>query len=137
MREAGAWWLLLIGVWLLTLGAVTTSELAAAVLLALPCALAARAARLALGGRWRVRPGWVKWVRHLPVSALRDTFAVLRARGPGRLDRMAVAPDNDPAVATVAIGLTPGTLVADAGEDEVLVHSLVSRRSPILDEVTR
>ena len=143
MREVAAWWVVLTGFWLLTVSSMQAEEVAAAVVLAVPCAFAARAARQAMDGAWRPRPGWARWFRRLPVAAVTETVAVLGRRGPGKLEDFDLPDEPGPVsearkgVSTVAIGLTPGTLVARTAERKITVHRLSLRRSPVPDEVSR
>jgi hypothetical protein len=130
--ETLVWWVVLCGLWLLTLSTFPTPELVAAVAVSLPCAASATVARRAVGASWRVRPGWARWLPPLPVAVLADTVRVLAAvlrrpvvRGErGRLLRVAPRPESDKryaatqrALAVVALSLSPGSVVVGAAND--------------------
>jgi len=66
--EIAAWWAFLVAVWLATLNTFSVAELITAAVLAVPCALAARAARRAAGLRWTIRLGWSRWLLALPAD---------------------------------------------------------------------
>jgi multisubunit Na+/H+ antiporter MnhE subunit len=143
MREIAAWWVVLAGVWVLTINTMQVAELVAAAVFAVPCAVAAFAARRAMDGAWRPRAGWLRWFRRLPWAAFTETAAVLPRRGPGKFEDFelpeepAASSQARKAIATVAIGLTPGTLVARTDERRLVVHRLSPRRSPVPGEVAR
>jgi multisubunit Na+/H+ antiporter MnhE subunit len=129
LAELVVWWAVLLGVWLMSLNAFSYAELLTATALALPCAFAARAARIAASGRWRVRAGSVRWPAHLPWAVAHDTVAVLRlAAEPDRPDDDSfddVALDHDcEALATTVVSGAPGSVVVDAQNDRLLVHRL-------------
>ncbi len=133
LAEVVIWWAVLLGVWLMSLNAFSYEELGTAAGLALPCAFAARAARIAARGRWRVRPHWARWLPHLPVAVLHDTVAVLRLAT--KRDR----PEDDSfdevpldggqqvaheALATAVVSSAPGSVVVDAKDNRLCVHHL-------------
>lgn len=129
-------------VWLLTASSVTPPEAIAAAIFALPAAAIAAAARRSLGGIEAPRVRWWRWFVRVPVTAVAETVAALRVRGPGREERLELPEDRleaRQAVATIAIGLSPGAMIADARPDEsaVIVHRLVPGRLRVLDEVQR
>jgi multisubunit Na+/H+ antiporter MnhE subunit len=153
--ETLVWWVALCGLWLLTLSTFPTPELVAAVVVALPCAAAATVARRAVGASWRVRPGWARWLRPLPVAVLADTVRVLAVvlRRPvvraerGRLLRVVPHPESDAryaatqrALAVIALSLPPGSVVVGADDapgrdgDELLLHVLADG-PPRMNEV--
>ncbi|WP_154676174.1 hypothetical protein [Amycolatopsis benzoatilytica] len=141
-RELVYWWLVLVAVWLCTAASLSLPEAVAAAVAALPCALLAAASRRALRGVPRPRLRWWRWFTRVPQTAVAETVAALRTSGPGRTEELALPRDRlaaRQAVATVAIGLSPGTIVADVPERDaaVLVHRLVPGRSRILDRVRR
>lgn len=130
--EIAVWWAVLLLVWLASLNAFSFAELGTAAGLALPCAFAARAGRIAAGGRWRLDWHWARWLLSVPWAILHDTVSVLRlAMGPDR-------PDDDSidavelegrgagheALATLVLSTSPGSVVVDADEDRLLVHRL-------------
>jgi hypothetical protein len=149
--EAGCWWGVSVGIWLLTLSSVTGPELVAAAACGLPCGLAARAGRHAMRARWQPRLHWARWLVALPAAVAADTGRVLllAIRGlageqlPGGLrqvqlprgERAAVAAGHR-ALAALTISLTPGTVVLDADPEEnmLLLHDLATGW-PRLDRV--
>jgi multisubunit Na+/H+ antiporter MnhE subunit len=155
--EVLTWWSLLVGVWVLTLSSVATSEMLAATGSALPCAVAATAAREVTGGHWRPSPAWIRWFVRLPVAVVADTGRLLvaaarnvaagdRDRDPGELRTIPIAgggPDDAyaarQALATFAVSFTPGTFVADVDPDHavLLVHVLASGRPSMAEAVRR
>ena len=136
------WWLAACGVWLLTLSSVNAAELVVSLACALPCGLAARAARIALGARWRLRPRWVWWLAPLVVALFVDAARVLLLavrrhdveREAGRLVDVPL-PDGETedvasgraALATLVMSTTPGTLVVQGDPERrvLTLHSLV------------
>ena len=143
--EVLVWWCLLIGVWVLTLSSVSTSDMAAAAGSALLCAIAAVAGREAVGGHWRPSRDSLRWFLRLPAVVLVDTARILGVAArqlaappgedPGELRRVDLTADASgpqragrQATATLAVSLTPGTYVADVDEENsaLVVHSLVS-----------
>jgi multisubunit Na+/H+ antiporter MnhE subunit len=152
LLEVAAWWAALLLVWLATLTAFSLEELATASALAVPCALAARAARRAAGIRWRIKPGWARWLLSVPWSVLHDTVAVLLlAVRPDRPeddsfqevvlsgDRDSAGRNGHEALATAALSAAPGSVVVDAGEqhDRLLVHTLPIGRTRLERAVRR
>jgi multisubunit Na+/H+ antiporter MnhE subunit len=148
------WWAAACGIWLLTLSSVNAAELVVALACALPCGLAARAARVALGGRWRVRPSWVWWLAPLAAAVLSDAVRVLvLALGRHDVDREAGRLVDVPlheaeaeevaagraAMATVVMSSTPGTLVVQADPERrvLTLHSLVPAGSALERAVRR
>jgi multisubunit Na+/H+ antiporter MnhE subunit len=148
------WWAAACGVWLLTLSSVSAAELVVALACALPCGLAAWAARLALGERWRVRPQWVWWLGPLALSVFSDAarLLVLAIRPHvidhevGRLVDVPLREDDAQdvasgraAIATLAMSATPGTLVVegDAERRVLTLHSLVPGGSRLERAVRR
>lgn len=149
--ELLCWWAMTVGVWLLTLSSVTLPDLLVAAACGLPCAVAARAGRKAVGGVWRPRPGWIRWWAVLPLSVLADTarvFAVAARRGqeshpPGRVTTVHLPRDaQEPvaaarrALATLAVSSTPGTFVIadDPQALRLVVHSL-SEKPTLMEKV--
>lgn len=151
--EVLCWWLAACGVWLLTLSSVNAAELAVALACALTCALAAWAARVTLGGRWRIHPWWVWWLAPLVVSVFSDSVRVLglalrrrdTGRERGRLVDVAL-PEGEPddvaagraAMATLVMSATPGTLAVEADPERrvLTLHSLVPAGS-LLERAVR
>ncbi|HEX3792100.1 MAG TPA: Na+/H+ antiporter subunit E [Pseudonocardiaceae bacterium] len=149
--ETFVWWVILVGVWLATLSAFSFEELAVAAVLALPCAVAAGAARRAAEVRWTVGSGWAQWLLALPGAVLHDTAAVLRLgmRWQRREDedefRRVPLPTESAdgrragreAVTTEVLSATPGSVVVDADEhDGLLVHAMPIGRTRLEQETT-
>ena len=127
------WWMAACtGVWLLTLSSVSWPDLAVAAACAVPCALAARAGRRAVGGHWRPRLRWLAWLAPLAAAipadlarlflvAARPAAAQAGDGPPGRFQRITM-PRGEPvpvasarhALATLTISATPGSLVIDS-----------------------
>lgn len=127
IAEVAVWWAVLLLVWLASLNAFSYAELATAAGLALPCAFAARAARIAANGRWRLDPRVLRWLLRAPWAVLHDTAAVLRlAAKPDRpqVDSFDPIPVEDEALATAMVSAAPGSVVVDAEDDELTVHRL-------------
>jgi multisubunit Na+/H+ antiporter MnhE subunit len=148
------WWAASCGVWLLTLSSVNAAELAVALACGLPCGVAAWAARVALGERWRVRPHWVWWLIPLSVAVFSDAVRLLvLALRPhdldqeeGRLVDIPLPEDESEgvaagraAIATLVMSATPGTLAVqgDPGRRVVTLHSLVPGGSALERAVRR
>ncbi|NDJ90137.1 hypothetical protein [Mycolicibacter kumamotonensis] len=144
LGETLLWWLITAAVWVLTLTERTVAELAAAVLCTLPCAVAARAARWANRGSWRLQPGWLRWVPTVTAELLTQTaqvwaYLLVPSRRSRSEIRPVALPDEPAAVAagrraaaTLALATTPGTVVLDSAAHTVLVHR-VGRRPGALE----
>lgn len=151
-----AWWMgACTGVWLLTLSSVSWPELVVAAACGLPCAVAARAGRRAVGGSWRPRLRWLAWLGPLAAAIPADLarLFLLAARPgaagagtggpPGRFQQITM-PRGEPApvasarhaLATLTISATPGSLVIDSdpATGTVDLHDLGSGW-PRLDQV--
>jgi multisubunit Na+/H+ antiporter MnhE subunit len=147
--EVLVWWVVLVLVWLASLTSTSVPELVAAAVCAVPCALAARWARLSAGNAWRPRVRWLAWLRAVPVSVVSDTARVFgvvlrRLRGErvtGDFRTLPVCSDDEGtrAVATVLVSATPGTVVVDAppGENVLVAHTLVDGPSAVERAVSR
>jgi multisubunit Na+/H+ antiporter MnhE subunit len=133
-REVAVWWAILVVVWLGTVSVVTAQEWLAAAVLAVPCAVAARHGRRAAGAHWAPGAGWTRWLLALPQAVLHDTAAmlVLAVRG-DRTSEDGFAelplPDDDAgagreALATVVLSATPGSVVVDAHDQRLTVHTV-------------
>lgn len=132
--EVVVWEVVLALLWLATTSSVSVQESVAAVVFALPCAVAATAARRAAGGHWRPNRSWLRWLLVLPWAVLRDTAAVLVhvvRRDDGEFTRVGLP--HDPAeaqrtareaLAAGALSATPATVVADANGKGLVVHRL-------------
>ncbi len=149
--EIAAWWAFLVLVWLATLNTYSVAEVITAVVLAVPCAIAARAGRTAAGLRLRVRPGWSRWLLALPAAVAHDTVAVLwlalrrHSREPDDTFRTVPLPAEPDAphrvaraaVSTAILSATPGSVVVDADDDELLVHAVPIGRTRLERELRR
>ena len=149
------WWGALVGIWLITLSSVDLSEVMVSAICALPCALAALAARPAMGARWAPRLRWLGWAAPLLAAVMADAGRVLtlpprRAVNAQRWDgefRTTSLPENEPtetslarrALATMIVSATPATFVVDADPEQsrLLVHSLVTARPRMEQVVSR
>lgn len=141
--EAGLWWAGLIGIWLITLPAVTVPEVVVSAVAAVPCALLTVRARHAMEESWGLDFGWLRGLAVLPLSVIADAARVLTlplrgARAKPHKDDLQTVPLSGPrrgpagetrrATATVLVSATPATVVVDSEPDdhELLVHRLVS-----------
>jgi hypothetical protein len=137
------WWAASVAIWTLTLSSVPNPELVAAACCGLPCALAARAGRKAIGARWRPRPRWAAWLLPLLVAIPADAgrlaaFTIRRLvtrEDAGSLHRVRLPAGEAPdvaaarhAVATLVVSVTPGTFIvySDLKGGTLVIHTLVS-----------
>ena len=149
--EIGWWWAAAVAIWAQTLSSVSPQELTAAAICGLPCAVAARAGRKAVGGCWRPRLRWTAWLLPLVVAVPADTARMLvgtirwlaARQVPGELKEIQMPAGEPPdvaagrhAMAILTISATPGTFVVDSDpeEDKIVIHTLVSG-SPHLERV--
>lgn len=149
IREVLPWWLGLIGLWVLTLSTPSWPEIVVAAVAAVPCAFAARAARRAVGGAWRPRPSWLRWLLTIPGTAVRESASalvkVVRHPRAGRFDTVGLPAEPDAvrdaraALAAAVVGCTPGAMVVATPPDDhkLVVHRLLDGDSRVLDEVRR
>jgi multisubunit Na+/H+ antiporter MnhE subunit len=139
------WWLLLFGLWLLTLSSVSVAESVVAAVLALLCAFVARAGRRASRVGWRPQLAWLTWFALLPIVLCMDTVRLfvgtVTRNLPQRLeevelpdDRSAARGDARRAAAVLALSATPGSVVLDAAPDRPLVLHVVVSGRPRLDK---
>jgi multisubunit Na+/H+ antiporter MnhE subunit len=138
--EIAAWWAVLLLVWLASLNAFSYTELGTAAGLAIPCAFAARGARIAASGRWRVRARWARWLLFAPSAILHDTAAVLRLaakRDRPEDDSFDHIPAEDEALSTAVISSAPGSVVVDADDDRLTVHRLPIGDTKLTEAVRR
>jgi multisubunit Na+/H+ antiporter MnhE subunit len=148
--EALFWWGAALGIWLLSLSAVPTSELVVATLASLPCGIVAVAGRLATQHAWTMRPGWLVPVLLLPVSIVTDTCEVLLSavtRRPGRFETVSVGgglgtgalPEGRRAAATFWVTVTPGSYIIDIDPDsgQALLHAVSTHGPPMERLATR
>src|SRR4051812_16833099 len=82
--ESLVWWGICLGVWLVTLSAVSSQEWLVSVLASVPCGVLATVGRRAAADGWSFRPAWFSSALTLPVSIAADTAAVLAGALPGR-----------------------------------------------------
>lgn len=150
LLEAVVWWGLTLGIWLLSLSAVSGQELIVATPTALGCGLLAVAARRAARGSWHLRARWLLPLLRLPVSIPLQTIgalaSVVRADG-GSFEAVALpegvgdapAARGRRAIATFLTTLSPGSVVVDADPDrgEALVHVLGARRGSAAGRAAR
>jgi multisubunit Na+/H+ antiporter MnhE subunit len=129
-----------LGVWLITLSAVSMEDLVVATLVSFPCGVLAVVGRVATRHTWGLRPVWLVPLLTLPIAIVSDTFQVLSSavlRRPGRFDSIAVGggvgdgarAQGRRAIASFWVTVTPGSLVADIdpGTGEALIHVLAER----------
>jgi multisubunit Na+/H+ antiporter MnhE subunit len=147
------WWAAAVAIWALTLSSVSPEELIISAICGLPCAVAARAGRKAVAGRWRPRLRWTTWLLPLLVAVPADAGRLLAVtirrlvtrERPGDVQEYRLPMGEPPdvaaarhAMAILIVSATPGTFVADSDpeEDTIVVHTLVSGR-PRLEQVVR
>jgi len=151
LAELLFWWAASMGIWLITLSSMSLPEVSIAAASGLPCAVAAVAARKAVGGSWPPRPAWLRWAAPLPVAVVADGVRVLgRAAGvlvgrrieegeirPVQLPRERPAPQRQSreAMAVALTNASPGTVVFDLDDDsgQMLLHALGSG-APSMEE---
>jgi multisubunit Na+/H+ antiporter MnhE subunit len=137
--EVVVWWAACLGIWLVSLAAVSGSELLVATCASLPCGVLATAGRQAAQERWTLRPRWLLPLLVLPVAIVTDAVQVLASVLPGRRDgghftTVAIrgGAGDEPAaagrraLATLIVSASPGSIIADIDRDsgEALVHVL-------------
>lgn len=147
--EVAFWWGACLGVWLISLSAVSGQELLVSVLVSFPCGVIALVGRLATANRWGLRPSWLRGAVVVPFAIVNDALQVLfqvfrSPRREGEFVRIPVnggagdGPEADGrrAVATMLTTLTPASIVADIDPDtgEALVH-VISVRGPHMEKV--
>jgi multisubunit Na+/H+ antiporter MnhE subunit len=151
--EITAWWAFLVVVWIASLNTISVAEVVTAAVLAVPCAIAARAGRRAAKLDWRLSARWSRWLLALPGAVVHDTGAVLllairpRTREDDDEFRALELPDEPDsarqtgreAVATAVVSATPGSVVVDAQNEhrKLLVHGLPIGRTRLEQEVRR
>lgn len=145
--EIAVWWLLLFGLWLITLSSMSVAEAVTAAVVALLCAVVARAGRRASKVDWRPELAWLTWFAMVPIVLCVDTvrlFAATATRGrniPQRFEKLELPGDRSDAradarraAAVLALSATPGSVVLDAAPDRPLVLHVVVSGRPRLDE---
>lgn len=146
--EVVVWWGLCLGVWLISLSAISLPELVVAVLASFPCAVLAVAGRHAAGNTWRFRARAFAPAALLPVAIVSDTAGVLASALPGRRRAgeftdvhveggagKGPAPDGRRAVATLLVTLTPGSFVADIHDDGTARVHVLTERGPRMERI--
>ncbi|MBF6277537.1 MULTISPECIES: Na+/H+ antiporter subunit E [Nocardia] len=138
VAEAAAWWLICVLIWQATVTVAAWEELIAAAVPALPCAVAACAARRAVGGSWRPPARLPRWVARTALTVVRDGAGALAlvARGRRPAGRFIELPlpatgstaqrDGREAAATILLSATPGSLVvySDPEHSRIRLHTL-------------
>jgi hypothetical protein len=145
--EVLVWWGLTLGVWLITLSAVSAQEAEVAVPVALLCGVVAVAGRRAADNVWGLRPGWLLPLAALPVTVVSDTAQVLASavtRRAGRFEEVPVhggkgsgpAAAGRRALATFLVGASPGSYVVDIDPDtgDAKLH-VASSRGPKMQRI--
>jgi len=150
--ELVAWWAVLVGMWLLTLSSFNTEDFVVAAGCAIPCAVAARLARAAIGGRWSFRTSWLAWAAPLARSAFMDAMRVIAVavrhpradRSVGRLVDLDLPKEDSEAAtagresaAELAMSLTPGSFVVQGEPEKLVVHSLLRGEPALARTVSR
>lgn len=145
--EAAGWWIVLWGVWTLTLSSVTFQESVIAAAATLPAAAAAVATRRVERVAWRPAWSWAKWAMVWPVAVVADTGRVLVAavrRRPGEFTEIDLPDETGRrrtarrAFAALTLSATPGTVVVDVPpEPRFTVHVLTRGRPRLERWVTR
>ena len=144
------WCGLCLGIWLITLSAVSTQELVVAVLVSLPCGVLAVAGRVATQRAWHLRPAWLVPIVVLPVAIVSDTVQVLGSAVLRRSGRFEIIPvdggrgrgpkvEARRAIAAFWVTVTPGSFVVDIDPEtgDALVHVLAERGPSIQRLATR
>ncbi len=153
--EMLAWSVLMVGLWVVTLSAATVPEIVAAAVAGVASALGAVAARLALGGRWRVNARWSCWLVVWCGSIAADTVAVFALAARHLRDRDVAGdvtevvlkrtpgdrPDEDMhrALAALVLSSTPGSVVYDSDPrgHRLGVHTIVDTPPDLEAAVSR
>jgi multisubunit Na+/H+ antiporter MnhE subunit len=144
VAESVFWWSACLGVWLISLSAVSTGELIVATASSLPCGVIAALSRRAAGHAWHFALPWLRAALLLPVTIVSDTFQVLAAavprassRRPGRFTEVALSggAGDSPrgqgrrAAAIILTSTTPGSFVTEVDSEAgtMTVHVLAER----------
>ena len=152
MVEVVFWWAACLGVWLVSLSAVSGQELLVSVLVSLPCGVVALAGRLVAANRWGFEAAWFRSAAVLPLAIVNDAVQVIvhvlrSPRTGGEYVKVAVdgaAGDTARAegrrtVATFLTTMTPSSIVTDIDPrtGEALVHVIRVRGPRMEEEATR
>ena len=147
--EVVFWWAACLGVWLVSLSAVSGQDLLVSVLVSLPCGVIAVAGRLAAKNRWGFNPAWIRSAVVLPFAIVNDALQVIVRvlLAPGTRGELVKVTINDAAgktpradgrrgVATFLTTMTPSSIVTDVDRDtgDALVH-VIRVRGPHMEEV--
>lgn len=147
--EVVFWWAVCLGIWLVSLSAVSGQELLVSVLVSLPCGVLAMLARVASSNSWGFRPAWIRSAAVVPFAIVSDAFQVLFQvlRSPTRTGEFVKIPidggagegrraEGRRAVATLLTTITPSSVVADVDPDtgEALVH-VIAVRGPHMERL--
>lgn len=145
--EVAVWWVVLWGVWMLTLSSVTLAETVVAGVAALPAAAAAVATRRVEQVAWRPAWSWVRWALVWPVAVVADTGRVLAdavRRRSGEFDEVDLPVERGQlrssrrTFAALTLTSTPSTIVVDVPEEPRFPVHVLGRGRPRMDrEVTR
>ncbi len=137
-----AWVILMLGWWMMIVDVPSYAEALAGLAAAIIAALFVLAVRLHSGTRFRLRLGWLLWLRHIPLGVLHDSAVLLlvlwrrlvRQQPPQSAFRAVRFPTggDDPesaarrAFATAATALAPNTYVIgfDRERGVALIHQL-------------
>lgn len=146
--ETLGWAVVTFAVWLATLSSVSLPEICFAAAAGLVSGGVAAAGRRSLGGSWRFRLRWVRWspqvVAALAAELVELATVTVRRAPHGRLHTLPMPAEDRAhasgreALATLALGSTPGSIVVDSDPEEhtLTVHTLVSA-GPDLTAVVR
>lgn len=152
---AGAWWIVLLGLWLLFVDSLAPPEVLVGLAAAALASLAAVGIRALGGERYRFRWRWLLLLRGVPISVLRDSWLLaallwrrlVHGERPAAAFRTVSFPieGNDPTAAArrafvvTATSVAPNTYVVrvDRAQGTALVHQLAPdppdrARSPLV-----
>ena len=137
VAEMFSWWVIAIGVWMASLSAYSGQELVVASGCAVPCAVAATAARRAIRGGWSMPSATLPWLLLLPAVVVSDAVRVLswplRSRSGGTMHTLDIGvrgssarANGRRAAAAFVLSSTPGSYVVAADEQAgtLTVHGL-------------
>lgn len=149
VMEAMFWWGACLGIWLISLSAVSGQELLVATIVSLPCGVLAVVGRVAATNRWGFRVDWIRSAGLVPFAIVSDAFQVLFwvLRSPGGAGEFVKIPiadgagdgpraDGRRATATLLTTLTPSSVVVDIDPEtgEALVH-VIPVRGPHMERL--
>jgi multisubunit Na+/H+ antiporter MnhE subunit len=140
-----AWWLGLLGLYLLLAGKLSGAEVLAGSVVAVLAVVALSSVRAQSKTRFDWKLAWARPLAGVPWRMISDSVLVLRAncarpfrnRGSGRFSERKFNPGNDHAIArtrralvAAAISLPPNSyvLAIDRAAGRILVHELVPQR---------